>query len=265
MEPKPQRRLVVGNWKMHGLRRDLSELAGIGEAAAACPAVDVGIALPATLILPAADAAPALWIGAQDVHSRPSGAFTGEVSATMIRDAGGRFTLIGHSERRAAGQESNTTIKAKAEAARQEGLSAIVCVGEDAATRADGQAERAVSAQLLDSLPEGAAPSWLVIAYEPIWAIGTGRTPSTDEIADIHAALRRACVERLGDPSLTVRLLYGGSVSAANASEILRLPNVDGVLVGGASLRASGFTPIIRLAQNAAHLGPNNAQKDSAP
>lgn len=253
MEPKQQRPLVVGNWKMHGLRRDLIELTAIAQAASACPAVDVAIALPATLILAATHAAPTLRIGAQDVHARPSGPFTGGVSAAMVRDAGGGFTLVGHSEWRAAHQEGGDAIKAKTIAALQEGLSAIVCVGEDAAMRAEGQAERAVGGQLLDCLPESLDPSRLVVAYEPVWAIGTGLTPSTAEIARMHATSRRACATVLGELGKTVRLLYGGSVSMANIAEIIRLPNVDGVLVGGASLRASDFIPIIRLVRGAAN------------
>jgi triosephosphate isomerase (TIM) len=244
-----QRPLVVGNWKMHGLRRDLAELSAMAEAAAACPDVDVAIALPATLI-PLAAGASGLRIGAQDVHPLPGGAFTGDVSAAMVRDAGGSFTLVGHSERRAAHGESDATIKAKAMAAHQEGLSAIVCVGEDAETLAQGRAERIVSQQLMDRLPEGQDPSWLVVAYEPIRAIGTGLTPSAEEIAGMHTALRGACIQRSGDRGAALRLLYGGSVSAANVAEILALPNVDGVLVGGASLRARDFVPLLRRAQS---------------
>lgn len=245
-----QRPLVVGNWKMHGLRRDLGELSAIAEAAMACPGVDVAIALPATLIPLAAGAASALQIGAQDVHPRPSGAFTGDVSAAMVRDAGGVFTLVGHSERRAAHQECDAAIKAKTTAAHQEGLSAIVCVGEDGETRAQGQADRTVGQQLLACLPEGADPSWLAVAYEPVWAIGTGRTPSSAEIASMHATLRHISIQRSGDRGEALRLLYGGSVSAANVAEILALPYVDGILVGGASLSARDFAPLLRRVQS---------------
>ncbi|USQ97351.1 triose-phosphate isomerase [Caulobacter sp. RL271] len=239
--------LVVGNWKMNGLRGDLAELEAIAETAGACGSVEVALALPATLILAASAAFPTLSFGAQDIHAQAGGAFTGGVSGAMIRDAGGRFTLAGHSERRAGDGDTDAQVKVKVEAARRDRLSAILCVGEDAALRDAGRAEHEVGEQLRACLPRDG--DGLVVAYEPVWAIGTGRTPTLDQIASMHEALRRTCVARLGATGGAVRLLYGGSVTAANAGEILALDNVDGVLVGGASLRAETFTPIIQAAQ----------------
>lgn len=241
-------KLVVGNWKMNGLRRDLAELTAVGEIATACAPVQVAVAMPSPLIYPAAHAAPGLQVGAQDIHPEPGGAFTGGVSAAMVRDAGGSFALVGHSERRSGCGETDALVQAKALAARRDGLSAILCVGEDAAARSLGQAEAVVGRQLEASLPRDGDGAWLSVAYEPIWAIGAGRTPTLTEIAAMHAALRRGCVALLGEAGRSIRLLYGGSVTAANASPILGLADVDGVLVGGASLRAATFAPIVRAA-----------------
>jgi len=241
-------KLVVGNWKMNGLRGDLSELTAIGEIASASARVEVAFAMPAPLIHQAARAVPGLQIGAQDIHPEPGGAFTGGVSAAMVRDAGGCFTLVGHSERRLGCGETDAMVQAKAVAARRGGLNAILCVGEDATARDLGQAESVVGSQLEASLPSASDAARLSIAYEPIWAIGSGDTPSLAEIARIHATIRQACVRRLGETGRTVRLLYGGSATAANASQILALADVDGVLVGGASLRAATFAPIVRAA-----------------
>ncbi|MET3663643.1 triose-phosphate isomerase [Caulobacter sp. 1776] len=241
-------KLVVGNWKMNGLRRDLAELTAIGEIGTACAPVQVAVAMPSPLIYPAARAAPGLQVGAQDIHPESGGAFTGGVSAAMVRDAGGGFALVGHSERRLSCGETDAIVQAKASAARRDGLSAILCVGEEAAARGQGQAETIVGRQLEASLPSTGDGAWLSIAYEPIWAIGAGHTPTLVEIAAMHAVIRRHCVVRLGEVGRSVRLLYGGSVTGANAGAILGLADVDGVLVGGASLRAATFAPIVRAA-----------------
>ncbi|WP_375427874.1 triose-phosphate isomerase [uncultured Sphingomonas sp.] len=243
-----RRKLIAGNWKMNGSVGALGELDAIAAAAADAPGVDVAVAVPATLIELASDRAPALAIGAQDVHDRPSGAHTGCVSAAMVKEVGARFTIVGHSERRADQGETDAQVRAKAEAARAAGLHAILCVGETAAERDAGRAEAVVTAQLAASLPEGASGDWLAIAYEPVWAIGTGRTPTVADVAAMHGALRARLRTLLGDEADALRLLYGGSVNDANAAELLGAGDVDGALVGGASLTAAKFVPIIRAA-----------------
>ncbi|MBX9796129.1 triose-phosphate isomerase [Sphingomonas sp.] len=240
-----QRKLIAGNWKMNGSLAALAELDAIAVAAGEGGAPEVGIAVPATLIAPAAARVPALAIGAQDVHGADAGAHTGCVSAAMAREAGARFTIVGHSERRAAQGESDAEVKAKAEAARRHGLTVILCVGETLAERDAGRAVAVVTGQLAGSLPAGAGGEWLSIAYEPVWAIGTGRVAEVGDVAEMHAALRAALVERLGAAGAGVRLLYGGSVTADNAPALLATANVDGALVGGASLTAAKFVPII--------------------
>jgi triosephosphate isomerase len=240
-----RRKLVAGNWKMNGDLAGLAELDGIAVAAAAHPHVDVAIAVPATLIAPAAARVPALAIGAEDVHPADKGAHTGCISAPMIREAGARFSIVGHSERRADNGETDADVKAKAEALRRHGLSAILCVGETLAERDAGRAVAVVTGQLAASLPEGAAASWLSIAYEPVWAIGTGRTPTVADVAAMHGAIRAKLRELVGDDAEAMRLLYGGSVTADNARELLGAGDVDGALVGGASLTAAKFSPII--------------------
>lgn len=240
-----RRKLIAGNWKMNGSLAALAELDGIAAAAAGAGAVDVGIAVPATLIAPAAARVPGLPIGAQDVHGADVGAHTGCISAAMVREAGARFTIVGHSERRAAQGESDAEVKAKAEAAHRHGLSVILCVGETLAQRDAGQAVAVVTGQLAASLPDGADGPWLSIAYEPVWAIGTGRVAEVADVAEMHAALRAALVAWLGDAGAGVRLLYGGSVTADNAAALLATAEVDGALVGGASLTAAKFVPII--------------------
>lgn len=237
-------KLIAGNWKMNGLRAALAELDGIA-AAAAGATCDVAIAVPATLILAAAARVPALAIGAEDVHPADQGAHTGCISAAMVRDAGGRFTIVGHSERRADQGETDAEVKAKAEAARRAGLTAILCVGETLAQRDAGQAEAVVTTQLAASLPDGAAGDWLSIAYEPVWAIGTGRTPTTADVGAMHGAIRAKLRALVGDEAARVRILYGGSVTGDNAAELLAADDVDGALVGGASLTAAKFVPII--------------------
>lgn len=242
---KPARKFVVGNWKMHGNLAALPVLDAIDAAARQTPGVDVGVAVPATLITAAWQAAGAMSVGAQDIHAADKGAHTGCLSAPMVKDAGAAFTIVGHSECRAGRQESDAEVRGKVEAARRHGLSVILCVGEALDVREAGQAETVVRGQLENCLPADADGDWLSVAYEPIWAIGTGRSATGDDIAAMHAVLRQTCHAVLGPAGDRVRLLYGGSVTPANAAEILATPNVDGVLVGGASLTAETFLPII--------------------
>ena len=237
---------IVGNWKMNGLRAMLSEARAIDRGAARHPGVDVGIAPPFTLINVLADAAEAIAVGGQDCHAQPAGAFTGDVAAPMLADAGAGFVIVGHSERRALHSESDAAVKAKAEAALAAGLGAIVCVGETEAERDAGKAEAVVTRQLTGSLPQGeGAAALLTVAYEPVWAIGTGRTASTDDVAAMHGAIRAKLVALFGDDGAAVRILYGGSVNAGNAAELLSTEEVGGALVGGASLTADSFLAIV--------------------
>ncbi|MBX9860875.1 MAG: triose-phosphate isomerase [Sphingomonas sp.] len=239
------RKLIAGNWKMNGSLAALGELEPLAAAAVAHLAVDVMVAVPATLITPAAQRVPALAIGAQDVHANDSGAHTGCISAAMVKEAGARFTIVGHSERRGDQGETSQDVWAKAMAAHRQGLSVILCVGETEAERDAGRAARVVQAQIEKSVPDEAAGDWLTLAYEPRWAIGTGRTPTMDEIAEIHAIARAKLRMLIGGAADSVRLLYGGSVTAANIGDIVAVDNVDGALVGGASLTAAKFVPII--------------------
>lgn len=233
---------------MNGSVAALAELDGIAVAAAAHPGVDVAIALPATLIVPGVARVPGLSIGAQDVHQADKGAHTGCISATMAGEAGARFSIVGHSERRADQGETDAMVKAKAEALRRAGLAAIVCVGETLEQREAGQAEAVVTAQVAASLPGGAEAAWCSIAYEPVWAIGTGRTPTAADVAAIHGAIRTTLRDLLGAGADAMRILYGGSVTAENAVELLHTADVDGALVGGASLTAAKFVPIVAAA-----------------
>lgn len=237
--------LITGNWKMHGLAASLREIGAIAGHAAQCSGVDVAICCPATLIERAARYAPTLTIGGQDCHSQVQGAHTGEVAAAMLADAGARLTIVGHSERRSDNGETDAIVKAKAEAARAAGLGAILCVGETEAQRDAGQAASVVLAQLLGSMPDGAGCDWLTIAYEPVWAIGTGRVPAAADVAEMHQLIRSQLAASLGEDGDAMRILYGGSMKASNAAELLAVPNVDGGLVGGASLTADAFCPII--------------------
>ena len=237
---------IVGNWKMNGLRAMLSEARAIDRGAARHPGVDVGIAPPFTLINVLADAAEAIAVGGQDCHAQPAGAFTGDVAAPMLADAGAGFVIVGHSERRALHGETDATVKAKAEAALAAGLGAIVCVGETEAERDAGKAEAVVTRQLTGSLPRGeGVAALLTVAYEPVWAIGTGRTASIDDVTAMHGAIRAKLVALLGADGAAIRILYGGSVNASNAAELLSAAEVGGALVGGASLAADSFLAIV--------------------
>jgi triosephosphate isomerase len=240
--------LVAGNWKMHGTGADIGEIEAIAEAAGRNPGVDSGLCLPATLIERAARAVPGFPIGGQDVHAAEKGAHTGCVSTSMLLDAGATMVIVGHSERREAQHESDADVRAKAEAALRAGLLSILCVGESHAVREAGDAVDTVGRQLDQSLPRAVDVVRLAIAYEPIWAIGTGLIPTTDDIAEMHAALRQRLRAAYGDPADEIRILYGGSVKASNAAEIFAVPDVDGALVGGASLKAADFVPIIEAA-----------------
>ncbi|MBI1185938.1 MAG: triose-phosphate isomerase [Alphaproteobacteria bacterium] len=237
-----RRALIAGNWKMYGLAAALMELDALKAALAAAPATgDVAICPPATLLAQAAwklKGAPIL-LGGQDCHTAGEGAHTGDLSAAMLADAGASLVIVGHSERRRDHGETDALVRAKADAALRAGLTPIVCVGETIEQRRAGQAEATVGAQIAGSLP---AEGELVVAYEPVWAIGTGLTASTDEIAAMHGFIRST----LGPRAAATRILYGGSVKPQNAGEILALDEVDGALVGGASLKAADFSAIIR-------------------
>lgn len=240
------RPLIAGNWKMNGTRASLAELdaviAGSGQVAQA----DLLICPPATLIAAAAAKAVGtrVGIGGQDCHAAASGAHTGDVSAEMLKDAGSTAVIVGHSERRTGHGETDAAVRAKAEAAWRAGLVAIVCVGETQAERDAGQATTVVGRQLAGSVPQGGSAANLVIAYEPVWAIGTGRTPTNLEIEEIHRFIRNNLMQNIKDFGLQVKILYGGSVKPSNAAEILNLSDVNGALVGGASLKASDFLAI---------------------
>jgi len=243
------RKLVAGNWKMHGTSADLPEIAAIAAAAERMPAVDVALCVPSILIERAARAVPGFAIGGQDVHQVEKGAHTGCTSARMLIDAGARLTIVGHSERREAQRESDEEVRAKASTALGCGLAVILCVGESEQVRDSGAALDTVAAQVDASLPAQLAdPAALAVAYEPIWAIGTGRTASCEDIKAMHAAIRARLRSAYGSAGEQVRILYGGSVKGGNAAEIFAVPEVDGALVGGASLSAADFLPIVEAA-----------------
>jgi triosephosphate isomerase len=239
-----RRRLIAGNWKMNGLKSDGLALArGLAERATASPpAAELLVCPPATLIQAVAEAvrSSAIAVGGQDCHPEASGAHTGDIAAEMLADLGCRYVIVGHSERRANHGESDILVRRKAEAALRAGLVPIVCVGETETERMRGEAPRIVERQLQGSLPEAAGPQNAVIAYEPVWAIGTGRTATVADVAEMHAHIRRL----LGGKGDGMRILYGGSVKASNAGELLALADVDGALVGGASLKLEEFWAI---------------------
>jgi triosephosphate isomerase len=247
-----RRKLVAGNWKMNGSRAALSELTAIAERARGQTSVDIAICPPFTLIsLAVTRAGGGVRIGAQDCHGAESGAHTGNVSAAMLKEAGARLVIVGHSERRTDQHESNEEIRAKGNAALQAGLDAIVCVGEHDAQRQAGEHLDVVAAQLAGSLPEITGQGELVIAYEPVWAIGTGKVATAADVGEMHAFIRARLADHFGAAAQRLRILYGGSVKGSNAAELFAVPNVDGALVGGASLTADQFLPIIEAAAQA--------------
>lgn len=246
-------KLVAGNWKMHGTSTDLGEVRTVADAAARLRGrVEVALCVPATLIHRAAEEVPGFAIGAQDIHMKDKGAHTGDVCAAMLHDAGASLTIVGHSERRDAYREDDSIVRAKAEAALRSGLRVILCVGESDAEREAGRALEVVCAQVAGSLPrEGAEPATLAVAYEPIWAIGTGKIPTASDIAEMHDAIRERLAAAYGSAGQGIRILYGGSVKPSNAAEIFAIGNVGGALVGGASLKAADFVPIVEAAAEA--------------
>ena len=247
-----RRRFVVGNWKMHGTRADLGQATHISIEAETLHNVLTALCVPATLINRASSATPGFMIGAQDVHEESKGAFTGSVSAQMVRDAGASLAIVGHSERRQAFGEPDAQVRKKAEAAINAGLKVIVCVGEDLTVRETGQALKHVASQLEASLPDlVTAPLHLSVAYEPVWAIGTGKTAKPADIAAMHNRLRQSLEAAYGEGHQSVRILYGGSVNGSNAAELFATEGVDGALVGGASLSATDFLPIMQAAEKA--------------
>ena len=244
-----RRPLVAGNWKMNGLKASAAEFVRIIRGAAGLSRnVDLLVCPPATLVSAfATDAHGSLVaIGGQDCHPEPSGAFTGDVAAEMLADAGATAVIVGHSERRSYHGEDDVQVAAKARAAWRAGLMAIVCVGETKDQRNEGRTLAVVGAQLAGSVPDGASPDKLVIAYEPVWAIGTGLTPTQSDVAEVHGFIRERLAARLGATGQGMRLLYGGSVKPSNAAELMAVANVDGALVGGASLKADDFIGIAR-------------------
>lgn len=244
------RSLIAGNWKMNGLAASLAEIETVCEAVTAQPPPgDVLICPPATLIAQAAwKAKGRIAIGGQDCHAEPSGAFTGDVSAEMLRDAGAAAVIVGHSERRQFHAESDAVVMAKAQAAWRAGLLAIVCIGESDDQRDAGDALKICGGQLTASVPSGMTADNTAVAYEPIWAIGTGKTATARDIAEMHAYIRHCLTGRFGAAAEAVRILYGGSVKPSNAREILAVPEVGGALVGGASLKAQDFLAIVSAA-----------------
>jgi len=249
----PNRPYIVGNWKMNGTRAMLSEARAIDRAAARYPGVQVALAPPFTLIGLLREAVSAMGVGGQDCHAEVKGAHTGDVSAAMLADGGADFVIVGHSERRKDHGETDAMVKAKAEAALGAGLGVIVCVGETLEERDAGKAEAVVQAQVAGSLPDAALageakPGKIAVAYEPVWAIGTGRVAAVEDVVVMHAAIRATLTGAYGDAGAAVRILYGGSVNAGNAGDLLASEGVGGALVGGASLTAEAFLPIVAAA-----------------
>jgi len=247
MADPTRRPLVAGNWKMNGLKASAVEFDEIiAGGKALLGATDLMVCPPATLLLAFVGVArgSGIAIGGQDCHAQPAGAYTGDISADMLKDAGATAVIVGHSERRTLHGETDVDVKAKAEAAWRAGLMAIVCIGETRAEREIGRTLDVLGRQLDGSLPQDATASNLVIAYEPVWAIGTGLTPTTADIAQAHGFIRERIAARFGAVAQTVRILYGGSVKPANARELIGVADVDGALVGGASLKAEEFLGI---------------------
>jgi triosephosphate isomerase len=243
-----KRKLVAGNWKMNGLSASVAEVVAIIEGAKTVPGVDLAVCPPATLAGAAAAFlnGSSVALGGQDCHPEKSGAFTGDVSAEMWADLGARYVIVGHSERRAMHGETDATVAAKAKAVIRAGLTPIICLGESLTERDAGQTVAVVASQLAGSVPEEAGRAGFVLAYEPVWAIGTGRTPTTGQVGEVHAMLAQGLEKRFGAAAKTVRLLYGGSVKPDNARELMAVEGVDGALVGGASLKSADFLAIAR-------------------
>ncbi|TDL84173.1 triose-phosphate isomerase [Palleronia sediminis] len=239
-----RRKLAAGNWKMNGTSAMLAEIDTLARdhADARC---EILICPPATLIARMAERAGPIAVGGQDCHAADSGAHTGDISAGMLRDAGASHVILGHSERRADHGEDDATVRAKAQAALSAGLVAIVCVGETLEQREGGETLDVISGQLAGSLPDDATGAAIVVAYEPVWAIGTGKVPTLEQIGEVHAHIRAALTDRFGPEGEAMRLLYGGSVKSANAGDIFAVADVDGALVGGASLKAEDFGGIV--------------------
>jgi triosephosphate isomerase len=251
--PNAIRPLIAGNWKMNGLKRSMAEFeAMIAGAGSVIAKADLLVCPPATLLaifaektgdIPAGNR-NAVVLGAQDCHPKPSGAHTGDLSAEMLADAGAGAIIVGHSERRADHGETDALVRQKAEAVWRAGLIAIVCIGETQAHRDAGQTLHICGGQLSGSLPDGATAANLVVAYEPVWAIGTGLTPTAGDIEQVHRFIRDILIIRFKDEGAKIRILYGGSVKPSNAAELMSVPNVNGALVGGASLKAADFLAI---------------------
>jgi triosephosphate isomerase (TIM) len=247
MAAAERRRLVAGNWKMNGVKASAAELGKIMQGAGDLwTKTDLMICPPATLVMTFAMVAlgSKIDIGGQDCHAEPSGAFTGDISAEMLADLGAKAVIVGHCERRTYHKENDVQVRAKAQAAWRAGLCAIVCIGETRAEREGGKTLDVLGRQLDGSLPDGATGANLVVAYEPVWAIGTGLTPTAADVAEAHRFIREKLTARYGATAQTIRILYGGSVKPSNAAELMGVANVDGALVGGASLKAEDFLGI---------------------
>jgi triosephosphate isomerase (TIM) len=241
------RPLIAGNWKMNGLKASMTEFeAMLAGAPAIAGKADLLVCPPATLLATFADKTKGagLAVGAQDCHPKASGAHTGDISAEMLADAGAKAIIVGHSERRADHGESDGLVRQKAEAAWRAGLTAIVCIGETQAHRDGGQTLDICGGQLTGSLPDGATAANLVVAYEPVWAIGTGLTPTTADVEQVHRFIRGVLTDRFKNEGALIRILYGGSVKPSNAAELMAVENVNGALIGGASLKAADFLAI---------------------
>ncbi len=266
---KTPRPLVAGNWKMNGLKASAAEIGGLAErlAGPAKPGCETLVCPPATLLSTFAPltAAAGIGLGAQDCHAKASGAHTGDISAEMLKDIGCSYVIVGHSERRADHGETNEIVRAKAEAAHRAGLIAIICIGETEAERDAGKTLAVVANQIKGSVPAAASAENTVIAYEPVWAIGTGRTPSTADVAEVHALIRKELSGLLGESAGAMRILYGGSVKPSNAKELMAVPNVDGALVGGASLKAADFWGIVEAYLKALQTGSVHRERYARP
>ena len=251
--PSPKRAitvkpLVAGNWKMNGTKKELTEIRALARALSKNKAkCDVMVCPPATLLSRMSGLKPKpILLGGQDCHANVSGAHTGDISAAQLKDASAKAVIVGHSERRADYGETDKMVKAKVEAAHKAGLMAIMCVGESGKQRRAGETLKVVQTQLRGSLPNKCTAKNTVVAYEPVWAIGSGATPTVEQIEEVHTALRKALVRRFGDEGAKMRILYGGSVKSANAKKLMAVPHVNGALVGGASLKAKSFLGIIK-------------------